>query len=281
MSDSSPSPLISAKDLLGLSKPCERLIEKIADAIGGLTRPRQIIRIAAAEAEAEVIRAHASVQIADIQRRAALRFEEEEANYQRNMENTLKRALPHIQEGAKPEDIDLDWITYFFSKVRIVSGEQMQALWAGILAEEANRPGAFSKRCLSIIEVMSKKDADAFTAVGRFACHFDGQPWLVMFDHRDSIYASNGITHDRIVQLESLGLIARAKTEFVNSGVRTDIHFRYFDQMVALKNPSMQPLPVGQLLLTSPGAELLSICHSEKVPGFFEYLMNYWSVKTE
>jgi hypothetical protein len=43
--------------LEGLTKPATVLIEKISDAIGTLYRPRQIVREARAEAEAEKIKA--------------------------------------------------------------------------------------------------------------------------------------------------------------------------------------------------------------------------------
>ena len=49
-----------------LTKPATVLIEKISDAIGTLYLPRHIKRMAAAEAEADKIRALAQIEISEI-----------------------------------------------------------------------------------------------------------------------------------------------------------------------------------------------------------------------
>lgn len=53
--------LIEVGDLAGLSKPAEKLIDKISEAMGWVFRPKQIRRTAQAEADAEVIRARGDV----------------------------------------------------------------------------------------------------------------------------------------------------------------------------------------------------------------------------
>jgi hypothetical protein len=52
----------------GLTKPATVLIEKISDAVGGIFKPYQIIRVAKAEAEAERIRAESQIEITDLHR---------------------------------------------------------------------------------------------------------------------------------------------------------------------------------------------------------------------
>ena len=78
------------------------------------------------------------------------RFVEEEAQRQQNMEDITVRALPQLDENAKPDSIENDWITNFFAKCRIVSGNEMQELWSRILAGEANVPGTYARRGPSI-----------------------------------------------------------------------------------------------------------------------------------
>jgi hypothetical protein len=129
-----------------LSKPATVLIEKISDAIGGIFKPYQIVRVAKAEAEAERIRAELQIQITDLHKRAFYRFLEEEAKKQLNIEGITQRALPLLNEKSSPENVEDDWITNFFDKCRIVSDDDMQQLWSRILAGEANSPGAFSKK---------------------------------------------------------------------------------------------------------------------------------------
>ena len=127
-----------------LSKPATVLIEKISNAVGGIFRPYQIVRVAKAEAEAERIRAESQIQVTDIERRAFFRFLEEEAKKQKNIEQITQQALPQVEEKANPEIVEDDWITNFFDKCRIVADEEMQLLWAKVLAGEANSPETLS-----------------------------------------------------------------------------------------------------------------------------------------
>src|SRR2546425_574517 len=87
-----------------LSKTATMLIEKIADAIGGIARPSQIRRVARAEADAALTHAIAQIQIADLQRRALVRFVTEEARKQQNIESITSKALPDVNPEAKPEN---------------------------------------------------------------------------------------------------------------------------------------------------------------------------------
>lgn len=151
-----------------LSKPATVLIEKISNAVGGVFKPYQIVRVAKAEAEAERIRAKSEIQIGDFHRRALHRFLEEEARRQSNIEAITKQALPLLEDKSAPEKVENDWITNCFDKARIVSDDEMQRLWAKVLAQEANAPGAFSKRTVNLIGDLDKQDALAFTRVCGF-----------------------------------------------------------------------------------------------------------------
>ena len=91
-----------------LSKPAEVLIEKISEAVGGVFKPYQIVRVARAEAEAERIRAESQIQISDLHRRALHRFLEEEAKKQQNIEEITREALPQLNDKSQPEKIEKD-----------------------------------------------------------------------------------------------------------------------------------------------------------------------------
>jgi hypothetical protein len=84
-------------DLGELSKPATVLIEKIADAVGGIFQPYQIKRIARAEVEAEIIRTQGQIEISDLQRRAMRRFLAEESKKQQNIEAITSRAFPKLR----------------------------------------------------------------------------------------------------------------------------------------------------------------------------------------
>jgi hypothetical protein len=126
-----------------LSKPATVLIEKISDAIGGIAKPWQIERIAVAGARADIIRAHTRIEISEMEERALVRLVREQGRIQENIESITGKAIPLLSETAKPADVQNDWFTHIFDRCRLVSDDDMQGLWAKILAGEANNPGAF------------------------------------------------------------------------------------------------------------------------------------------
>ena len=103
-------------------------MEKISDAVGGIFKPGQLVRVAKAEAEVERIRAEAQIQVTDLQRRTVQRWVQEEANKQSNIEAITQKALPLLEEKSSPQTVENDWITNFFDKCRIVSDDDMQTL---------------------------------------------------------------------------------------------------------------------------------------------------------
>ena len=69
----SDSPLINL-NLGELAKPATVLIQKVSNAIGGIFKPYQIIRVAKAEAEADLIRAGAKIRVTDVHRQQCTAF---------------------------------------------------------------------------------------------------------------------------------------------------------------------------------------------------------------
>jgi hypothetical protein len=161
----SGNPLANLGDL---TKPAAILIEKISDAVGGVFKPFQIVRVAKAEAEAELIHAKAQIQVSDLQRRAMHRFLVEEAKRQSNIESITEKALPLLDEKSSPQNVEDDWITNFFDRSRIISDNDMQELWSRVLAGEANGPGTFSKRTVNLLSDLDKRDAELFTRLCGF-----------------------------------------------------------------------------------------------------------------
>ena len=80
-----------------------------------------------------------------------------------------------VTDDASPEDMEDDWIRNLLGKCRIVSDQDMQELWARILAGEANEPGSVSRRTVNLVADLDKRDAESFMAVCRFVwqLHFE------------------------------------------------------------------------------------------------------------
>ena len=268
-------------------KSVNTLIEKISDAVGILYEPRRIRKAAEAEAYAARIKAQAEIEITDLQQRAEhhriaeseitdlqQRAEHrrivEDIRHQRHMEDIIDKAIPHVNENASPEDMDNDWITNLFEKCRIVSDEQMQSLWARVLATEANTPGTLSKRTVNLLSDFDKSDAELFTTFCGF-CWVIGSIVPLVFDTQAEIYNKHGINFGTLNHLENIGLIELDARGF-EIGFSKDVY--YYNKRLNLDMPdnTNNKLNIGHTLLTKVGKELILICGSKPVDGFYEYV---------
>lgn len=265
-----------------LTKPATVLIEKISDAVGGVFKPYQIVRVAKAEAEANRLQAESQIQVADLHRRAMHRFLEEEAKKQSNIEAITQNALPLLEDKSMPQNVTDDWITNFFDKSRIVSDEEMQSLWSRVLAGEANAPGAFAKRTVNLLADLDKEDAVLFVQL----CGFG---WMVgnvvplIFDVQASIYNDLGINFNTLSHLESLGLIQFSHLSgFRRLRMPKFVTVLYYGQPVTLSlpNDADNDLELGNVLLTRAGQQLAHVCRSKPVDGFFQYVKEMWIAKS-
>ena len=272
----------SIVDLGDISKPANTLIEKISDAVGGFYKPWQIRRVARAEADVDQIKALSKIETTELEQRALQRFMHEEAKKQSNMESITFQSLPQLDEGAKPEEIEVDWITNFFNKCRLVSDEEMQKIWARILAGEANAPGKFSKRTVNFMESLDKQDALFFTKLCAFNWTLLSSIHPLIFDSNAEIYSKNGMTFDILKHLDAIGLISfESVSGYQILEISLTIVAVYNNATYTLKFPKEKDnnLEIGEVLLTNIGRELASICVPETVAGFDEYIIKKWKKK--
>ncbi len=284
---------MSLIDLGNLTEPAKVLIERVSDLIGGALRPHQIRRIAEAEADAKMTVTVADLQAESLRRRTAQRWLAEEEDKQRNMEAITGAAVTLIKSDAEPEKIERDWLVNFFDKSRLTSDEEMQQLWAKILAGEANAPGRFSKRTISAVAVLDKADAARFQTLCRFSWSIESGPGkglypLVLVDHAGQLLPlyNNAGVYSVLGFLAEIGLIRVAEsgddspfdifpnqfTTFVTRGTRC----RYFDRSFEFAADAKR-LPVGQVRFTRTGAELAAMSTAEALPAFADGVVHFWS----
>lgn len=271
----SDNPLVNLGEL---SKPATVLIEKISDAVGGIFKPYQIVRVAKAEAEAEKIRADSEIVVKDIHRRAMHRFLEEEAKKQKNMEDITQKALPNLNDDAKSENVENDWITNFFDKCRLISDSEMQGLWSRVLSGEANSPGSYSKRTVNFLSSLDKNDAELFTKLCKFVWIINGFKPLI-YNVQNNIYNKHKINFGSLSHLESIGLIQfNNLSGFRQLGLPKRIALLYYGQpaLLEFQKESDNELNIGKVMLTKVGQELAPICGSSPDQKFYEYICDKW-----
>lgn len=277
MSSEEHNALMTVVNLGELSKPAVVLIEKIATAVGCVFEPWQIVRVAKANAKADLIEAKSEIELMGLRQRAFQRFISEEERKQENIESVTRLALPLLNEQSAPGDIEDDWLSNLFDKCRNISDEEMQGIWARILAGEANSPRSFSRKTVNLLADLDKHDAALFTSLCRFTLTFSPPQSVApfVFNHDDKIYGDCGITFMSLGHLETLGLIRfDPLTGFVRRGLPKHCTVSYFSTYLnlALPKDTDNQLVFGKTLLTKAGTELARVCDVTPVEGFFEYV---------
>lgn len=197
------------------------------------------------------------------------------------MESITAKAIPLLEDGAKPETIEDDWMSNFFDRSRIVSDDMMQKMWSRILAGESNKPGTFSRRTVNLMADIDAEDAELFTALCRFIWVLNGIPCSLVYDLKDKIYEENNISFGRLFHLDSIGLI---QFNQLSGYVRRNLPgapelcaTSYFGRLLLLSLPEeTDSVDIGKVSLTLVGQQLSRICQVEPVDGFFEYVKDRW-----
>lgn len=267
---------ISLVNLGKLSKPADTLIKKVSSAIGWIFEPWQLERVAKGKAKVELIEAQSRIEINELEYRALRRLAVAKGKYQENIEEITKKATSKLEEKADPNRMDDDWITNFFDKSRLISDNQMQDLWASVLAGEANSPGTYSRRTVNFLENLDKEEAVLFTTLCRFSFKFNESIPLI-FDVTASIYNDNNINLSTLHHLDSIGLITFENFSGFTKPCQSTIGSTpYYGEVLQLKMKEDMKINVGKVLFTQTGIELSSICQSPSVAGFFDYVKEQW-----
>lgn len=151
MSDDEPSNLPAVLNIdTNLTKPIERAVGIIEKSLGQLWKP-----------VGRVFNAYADGVATGIEARAARRIEIEGIRHQQNIEAITRKTMAYVQceEGEEPSE---DWIRQFFLFAQDCSEDNMQHIWAKLLAGEIDSPGAISRRLLNCVRLMSQDEAQAF-----------------------------------------------------------------------------------------------------------------------
>lgn len=97
-------------------------------------------------------------------------------------QNTYRE--PHSNDTK----FSLDWIVRFFEDAGNIGDEQMQELWAKVLAGEINHPGTFSLRALDVLRNLSREEAEILQTLGAYAVTIAGDTYICTNKVLKSLY---------------------------------------------------------------------------------------------
>lgn len=220
-------------------------------------------------------------------------FVAEQTQYYANIKAIGDRAIPHIKEGAKAENVHADTIMHLREKSKIISEEDMRDTLAKILAGEINSPGSFSKKTIDVVSSLGRSDVIIFSqlcsfVVTRFARVVDTNSSVkrsivlarlpFIFDELQKVYQGKGVTFASLQDMVSLGLLSYTLTGLHAPTVEIPIRWGLSGDgfIMGVEVLAGQKLQQGRVMFTRAGAELSRICKSEIVPEFAAYMMEYY-----
>lgn len=130
--------------------------------------------------------------------------------------------LDDEEKAKQSREFDFDWFLRFFESAGNISNENMQLLWARVLAGEVVSPEGFSLRTLDILHNITSKEAELFLKLMPFVVSGDdgaycaySEPYVV--EHIDSkkIYAQNMLLRFGISRYDFELLISRYDFELL------------------------------------------------------------------
>jgi len=273
-----------------------KLIETVGTQTGLFLEPTHVRRKGQAEADVTVAKAKAEAEIAvlqlenrlviqDRQDRADERTRRREAKRQKNIEAiTAQAAQLLLPESVSEESVDEDWIAQFFNHCQDVSNEQMQSLWARLLAGEVAQPGSFSLRTLAFVRTISKEDASLFT---RFCSTVWQTPegltpiveagYFATLFREENLMSGVQLGYTDLARLDTLGLIRYDMTKPHRLEVPRDhglVCSYHGHSYILLRHRESDYLITGFVALTEVGKELAGIAGS---PPNEEYLSSVLS----
>ena len=198
------------------------------------------------------------------------RIEFQEKKRQANIASVVRKAAAEIGDKEVPDgEPDPDWTARFFARVQDVSSENLQRMWARILAGEVETPGRTSLHTLSILENMSHRDAIEFSNESEYRISD-----FIIKRYRDNVctYSADSC----FLRFQEIGLIypimsASKNLRLNNHGKLWLEHNGVMLVVSGASNMNLSDLrfPIDTIILTKSGNEIANFC--DCMPNF-EYL---------
>ncbi|NOW97543.1 DUF2806 domain-containing protein [Mucilaginibacter sp. SG564] len=280
-------------DIQVFGAPITKLIEVVSAAIGVKYKPKamrneadakayEIEKIAEAEAKASIIRSDAEYEVTE---RAKQRLYHQEINRQINIDNIVEEASNLLNETVSEQPIDPNWRTRFFTKAQDITSDEMQLLWAKILANEINQPGNFSLRTIDIFSNLSQYEAETFLKLASISTT-SGQIFKINGD-----ITNFDISYEDLLLLSAAGLVyhnhelsstappVHVLKHYTNNNELTKEeyghNFSYRESFIWICKDN-QKLNLNCYALTKPGVELLKILDIKDNNDYINSLQSFY-----
>lgn len=180
----------------------------------------------------------------------------------KNYKAIAQKADEYLDSKGVHESIQnqsFEWHARFYENGGNISNEDVQVIWAKILAREIMNPGSCSLRTLDCIKNLSKEEALLFERIARFSYDTGKSVILPVFE---SVFNQHSITYDELFKLDDCGLLKGESSKIGSFTVGRDYHMITYnrDQAVLAKRQVADGeeavLEIKEYLFSESGKEL-------------------------
>lgn len=281
-------------------KGLAKFIDVCAKGLGKVYEPIHLVRMAKAEAKSMKLLAEAARNTSDVPMKInfedtsfSTELETKEVQElceraigrdlyfqmvkQRNIESVIGKAYTEIEneEIISEEPVEQDWILRFFSCAEEISDDDMQTLWAKVLAGEIKKPKSYSLRTLETLRNLTIHEAKLFERICSNVVFYNGEGFLP----NDPIFLrENLIDHSDILSMQDAGLLMVGTNSMYSIFVEIDGQVFINNENLALiikrkRNGGRMELKCYPLTLA--GVDLASIINAKHTDEFVFSLANY------
>ena len=229
-----------------------KAVTAVADLFKCLWKPVSIRREAKAKRYAALMDAQTRLDVAQIEKQ----IEEIQNN---NRAEIIEKAKGYTSQDVENSDIDPVWIMNFFEECKNINDEQMQEIFASILAGEADHPGSYSIRTLNVLKLLESKEAESFSKLIQYAVSTGGRKVIPT----DTMPLE--ISYLTLMTLEESGLIKLNENQFSMKPNDGDFNIIYGSLIGMIKGEPGVEVKLGSIAcLTIVGEELYNLGKKHK-----------------
>lgn len=185
--------------------------------------------------------------------------------------------------------VDDEWLGMYDDISKNVSSQEMQTVWAKILASKCEDENSISKKLLQVLQIMNSKDAELFSYLCSHSVMIlnpnDGieYPLFFYYDQKSTaFYDKNYINYHNLINLSSLGVINFSTSIGGTLYEESDkIFLRYFEKKICVclrKKPAeirgVVGVDIGRITYTTCGMELVNLLYNGMVESSDSLLLN-------
>lgn len=287
-------------DLVG-GKGVMKFFETISKGIGAITKPKLIKMMAEAESYkkekeiesksfeieklSEIIKNNPELaiqynnenitienkNIQEITVHALNRLGYQELKKQLNIEKTIKFAYEEIKndDQVSEEQVSDDWVFRFFNSVENISDENIQKIWARILAGEIKVPNSYSYRAMEILKNMTQKEIELFQKISKVSIQSSDSYFITT---NKEILKKYDVFFIDIFSLEEFGLISSQELLWTKVFEQEEILVGQTSEFLALasnKNFKTTKVVYNAFKFTNSGQQLLKAIFPKQEKEYF------------